>query len=1394
MVYITRYEISLLKDKEIEDRASIQITKTDIVNNNQPAEHGCVDLHMGSTSYENPCYSCGKFKKDCLGHPGYINLNSEKIVLPYAIEIVKKYLGIICFNCGHCLVEPPQPTLNLTKAKLTQMQSKGTIYCQNCKTEHIPLINSEDVFDICRYSNESKSTERKQGKKTNKKVKIANSDKTIVHYTMKEIYTILQRVDMAVVREMHEHIHPAELLYSNIVALPNTFRLEQANYTGSAVKNHHDVTTQYSAIIRCKTSNTARELSAIQILVNTSMMGTTFSNSKTSITANSKEIQCGLSTLATKYGIIRNKELGGRTVNAARATIAGDCNVNLGSLSVSQYVAKRLQKSEMVTAYNFDRMVAIFTNRNTGYPGCTVKIDGITGQKYNVAVLPSNAKLNIGDILERDHMEGEAVAYNRAPTLQASGIGNHVLQISDDPTQAVIIMNPSVCKNYDADFDGDTMTIFANPSIGASIESRILLNLDNSLIKAKNSSILNCEIEDTVVGCAKLSLDKTKYKKHTVMRLFRFSNCPDFSKYPKDYEFGGREIISMLFEKIPFDYRRKPNCAHDNFIQFMDVGETLEVIIENGVFKSGVIDNESIGSVNGSIFHVIANKYDKNTAMKLIEDMQYTINSYLMHASGISITSFDIIPTKEAMRLNNLLIQDALNKHDNNYKKLLKRGINPPVGRTLYDHFELLTLETLKISDKTSMLNVFKDKYIDNNYVGMVKFGSKGKIQNLTNVSGCIGQVTIATRRLNQSYSAGRASPYFPRFSGDPEPRGFIKNSYVSGMTSSQHIAASCSGRADLLARALDTAISGDFTRKGVYAVQSNVVNNFRSVVVNKTMRNLLYGSTGFSPSETCSCTYKPYKMNEIDLSKMIGPVSGPNCTKLAALIIADRLKFIEIMDKMIKSNVSAHLESILQIPIDAELLTGVYKTALPDNESLQEIKAKMVLDFCERLPYVYMNEECEANNVNIPTHYKMGMYKQIINVRLAFMPSKLRCINIPVIEGMFKLIKHKIIISFIPYGQAVGVLAAQSISQPLTQYMLDSHHRSVSGGTSSQGIDHIKEVFNAKESDYTGRMQLFPTSPNGVTKLEMIQLNQFIVRRYMLFEPKEVSYPEFVSDGAWIKTYLSLSPEKAKADVSNWCMRIVLDKSKIVYKHVLLSNIITKLESTFENLLIVTTPEVSKELVMRIWIKHSKVKEYKRKDAIKIFEEVFKYPVRGINHIYECKTETLKSIRSNATVEETEKIVTQGSNLFECMLLKGFDHNYTLTSSVSATYKMFGISAARDAFINETKVILEQFLPSTVHIMLFADELMSTGAPTSIERPGITEREPSNILLQMASGSPVQKVTGAALKKISSNVYGLAASHLVGGIPNVGTNYCKVFVNEEFILSHKNKNKNKKT
>ena len=99
----------------------------------------------------------------------------------------------------------------------------------------------------------------------------------------------------------------------------------------------------------------------------------------------------------------------------------------------------------------------------------------------------------------------------------------------------------------------------------------------------------------------------------------------------------------------------------------------------------------------------------------------------------------------------------------------------------------------------------------------------------------------------------------------------------------------------------------------------------------------------------------------------------------------------------------------------------------------------------------------------------------------------------------LFEIIRSKYVESLVDFGECVGVLASQSISEPLTQYMLDSHHRSVKGGTSKSGIIRPQEIFSVKplESEQTPEMRIcvkenadnFEHVQKVANSLEFIQL-----------------------------------------------------------------------------------------------------------------------------------------------------------------------------------------------------------------------------------------------------------------------------------------------------------------
>jgi hypothetical protein len=74
------------------------------------------------------------------------------------------------------------------------------------------------------------------------------------------------------------------------------------------------------------------------------------------------------------------------------------------------------------------------------------------------------------------------------------------------------------------------------------------------------------------------------------------------------------------------------------------------------------------------------------------------------------------------------------------------------------------------------------------------------------------------------------------------------------------------------------------------------------------------------------------------------------------------------------------------------------------------------------------------------------------------------------------------------------------------------------------------------------------------------------------------------------------------------------------------------------------------------------------------------------------------------------------------------------------------------------------------------------TGRVTSVERSGLGAREHNNVLLRMAYGAPIQVATDAALAGARSKVYGIAAPQLLGSIPQVGTLFNSLVVDEAFI------------
>ena len=112
----------------------------------------------------------------------------------------------------------------------------------------------------------------------------------------------------------------------------------------------------------------------------------------------------------------------------------------------------------------------------------------------------------VWDVLE-DVTKGHPVLLNRAPTLHRLGIQAFEVVLVEG---SAIQIHPLVCTAYNADFDGDTMSVHVPLSHEAQREAYELMLSTHNLLSPADGSPLVAPTKDMVLGCYYLTLQETE--------------------------------------------------------------------------------------------------------------------------------------------------------------------------------------------------------------------------------------------------------------------------------------------------------------------------------------------------------------------------------------------------------------------------------------------------------------------------------------------------------------------------------------------------------------------------------------------------------------------------------------------------------------------------------------------------------------------------------------------------------------------------------------------------------------------------------------------------------------------------------------------------------------------
>ena len=132
----------------------------------------------------------------------------------------------------------------------------------------------------------------------------------------------------------------------------------------------------------------------------------------------------------------------------------------------------------------------------------------------------------------------------------------------------------------------------------------------------------------------------------------------------------------------------------------------------------------------------------------------------------------------------------------------------------------------------------------------MAECGSKGSPLNISQMMACVGQQAVGGNRIQDGF-VNRTLPHFNYHSLTPPAKGFVANSFYSGLTATEFIFHTMGGREGLVDTAVKTAETGYMARRLMKALEDlslrydNSVRNSENTVVQFT-----YGDDSLSPEK----------------------------------------------------------------------------------------------------------------------------------------------------------------------------------------------------------------------------------------------------------------------------------------------------------------------------------------------------------------------------------------------------------------------------------------------------------------------------------------------------------------------------------------------------------------
>ena len=656
---------------------------------------------------------------------------------------------------------------------------------------------------------------------------------------------------------------------------------------------------------------------------------------------------------------------------------------------------------------------------------------GIAPNIKNAKRMVERARGEVWDILE-EVIKNRPVLLNRAPTLHRLGIQAFKPKLIDGNA---IQIHPLVCSAFNADFDGDQMAVHVPLSSMAVLEARETMLSTHNMLSPASGDPLVAPTLDMVMGCFYLTgVDDRPDIKGQGRKFY------DINDAREAYADGNLDL------RAPIRVRRIRGAADRG--SYFDT--TLGRLIFNEILPDKFVNSENLDEATriqnkhinrGALNKLTAHLYRELSNDEAAEVLDSIKNLGFEYAtsSGITIAINDIQVSPEKSDI--LAATESLVDQYNDEYQMGLISEEERYGKII-DAWAQASFRTAALVDQNMT-----------NYGGvgvMALSGTKGNTSQINQMAGMRGLMN--------------------------RPRGLVielpvKSSFREGMSALEYFISTHGARKGLTDTALNTANSGYLTRRLVDISQEIIVQDEDCETTDFLWVSLRPDD---NDKQTIGYTLPGRIMGRFAAVITADPETGEIIATANEAINEDVAKEIlfsfrkTVVKKLIRAAVEDNDQNLVTIMLE-KLHLQVFSEAIPgrEPENLEKVLSEIdkfrcttqkcdpyrgeVCDSCR--PLTESLNEADTNRVcRLFAEHKVGVR------------SPLTCES-P--RGVCRMCYGDLAATgqLVKEGQAVGIIAAQSIGEPGTQLTMRTFH---TGGVANvsditTGLPRVEEIFEAR-------------------------------------------------------------------------------------------------------------------------------------------------------------------------------------------------------------------------------------------------------------------------------------------------------------------------------------------